>query len=54
VLTANLPEDESDVAASSFVLVLPVTRTATGCLRRVELELLVLDGNGGEPSSTNR
>ncbi|HEX8861822.1 MAG TPA: hypothetical protein VGC06_22505 [Actinomycetes bacterium] len=48
VLTANLPDDAPDAAASTFVLVLPVARTSTACLRRVELELRVLDGSGGE------
>jgi hypothetical protein len=56
VLTANLPDDPPDAAASTFVLVLPVARTPTACLRRVELELLVLDGSGGEagPASAPR
>jgi len=49
VLAVNLPADDvSNPTVATFVLVFPLTKVPTSCLRKVELELRVLDGSGGE------
>jgi hypothetical protein len=47
VLAVNLPET-SNAAVSTFVVVFPLGRAPTSYLRRVELQLRVLDGRGAE------
>lgn len=53
-LTVNLPDERGPLASptkptfSSFVLVFPLLPKPTSCVRSVDMQLRVLDGQGGE------